>query len=234
MMSCCLSVMVWSNLILRRPRLRWSPPSSTRTWRQFRTSQPLQGRRGFILICVWHHSSGHPQGSRAWRQFRITRPPGTARLHCNERMTSLRWASQELTKVATCSQFVAPRDGEASLCPAYDTTPLGLPRVHESGVSFTIRSPREGTQIGTGPPKRASRKAQDGQEMAGVNVPRTPAKACVNQCMHAGAFYGVFSPSKRRLTATFDGGSGRQFSEPDAQGRGVRGEGKPSPLEGTR
>ena len=38
-----------------------------------------------------------------------------------------------------------------------------------------------------------------------------------------------FLTSRRRLTPTFDGGSRRQFSEPDAQGRGVRGEGKPSP-----
>ena len=44
--------------------------------------------------------------------------------------------------------------------------------------------------------------------------------------------YGVFegfSCAKKGLAATFDGGSRRHISEPDAQGRGVRGEGKPSP-----
>ena len=48
---------------------------------------------------------------------------------------------------------------------AYDSTPLGLPRAHESGVSFAIRSPQEGPQIGTRPPERAPGGAQDGQEI---------------------------------------------------------------------
>ena len=80
-------------------------------------------------------------------------------------MTPLRLASQETTKVVTVSQFAAPRDGEASLRFAYDTIPLGLPRAHESGVSFANRSSQEGPQIGTRPPKRAPGGARDGQEI---------------------------------------------------------------------
>ena len=59
-----------------------------------------QGRRGLILICVWHHSAGQL--------------PVTAMPHSDLRMASLRWASQEATNVATASLFAAPRDGEAS------------------------------------------------------------------------------------------------------------------------
>ena len=75
------------------------------------------------------------------------------------------WASQESTKVATASQFAAPRDGdasfwsaygslkwrqlrssqppgdgEASFWVAYDTTQHDPPGVHESDDSFAVRS----------------------------------------------------------------------------------------------
>ena len=54
-------------------------------WREFRSSQPLQGWRGLILIC------------------------------CDLRMTPLLWTPPGPTSVATVSQFAAPWDGEASL-----------------------------------------------------------------------------------------------------------------------
>ena len=76
------------------------------------------------------------------RQFRYSQPSGTARLHSGQRMTPFRWAPQEPTKVATVSQFAAPRDGEASLWSACGSSPLGLPGAHESGDSFAVRSPQ--------------------------------------------------------------------------------------------
>ena len=83
------------------------------------------------------------------RQFRSSHPAGTARLHSGQRMTPFRWAPQEPTKVATVSQFAAPRDGEASLWSACGSSPLGLPRARESGDSFAVRSPlgRQGLSL---------------------------------------------------------------------------------------
>ena len=44
-------------------------------------------------------------------------------------MTPFRRDPQKPTKVATVSQFAAPRDGEASFWPAYDTTPPSSTKV---------------------------------------------------------------------------------------------------------
>ena len=90
------------------------PPRSPRTWREFRSSQPLPGWRGLILICVWHHSVEPPRNHRSWRQLRSSQPPGAARPHSDLRMTLLRWTPQGPANVATVSQFAAPRNGEAS------------------------------------------------------------------------------------------------------------------------
>ena len=56
-------------------------------------------------------------------------------------LTPLRWAPQQPTKVATVSQFAAPRDGEASLWSACGSSPPGLPGAREGGDSFAVRSP---------------------------------------------------------------------------------------------
>ena len=73
-----------------------------------------RGRRGLILICVWHHSAGPPRSHRNQRQFRSSQSPGTERFFSGLHMTPLRWASQEPPNVATVSHFAAPRGGEAS------------------------------------------------------------------------------------------------------------------------
>ena len=108
---------------------------------------------------------GLPGAPEHGDSFAVRSRPGVATPHSDPRITSLRLVSQDPPNVATVSQFAAPRAGEASLSSAYDTTPLGLPRAHESGVSFAIRSPQEGTQIGTGPPKGALRGAQNGKKI---------------------------------------------------------------------
>ena len=77
-----------------------------------------------------------------WRQFRSSQSPGTARPHSDLRMTPPRWASQEPPKVATVSQFAAPREGEASFWSVYNATPLGLPGAPERGDCFAVRSPK--------------------------------------------------------------------------------------------
>ena len=101
-----------------------------------------RGRRGLILICVWHHSAGPPRSHRNQRQFRSSQPPGTGRFLSGLHMTPTRWIPQEPTHVAAVSQFAGPRDGEASFWSAYDTISLGPPETHESGDSFAIRSPQ--------------------------------------------------------------------------------------------
>ena len=63
-----------------------------------------KGRGALFLVCALHHPARPPR----------TQPSGTARPHSGLRMTPFRWAPQEPTKVATVSQFAAPRDGEAS------------------------------------------------------------------------------------------------------------------------
>ena len=120
------------------------PPRIPRKWRQFRTSQPPgtarprsglrmtpllpgvpesgvsfairspQGRRGLLLVCVCHHSTGPPKSPRKWRLFRSSQLPRTAMLHSGLCITPPRWASQEPPNVATVSLFAAPRGGEAS------------------------------------------------------------------------------------------------------------------------
>ena len=101
-----------------------------------------QGRRGLILICVWHQSAGPPRSHRNQRQFCSSQPPGTGRFLSGLHMTPTRWIPQEPTHVAAVSQFAGPRDGEASFWSAYDTIPLGPPEAHENGDSFAIRSPQ--------------------------------------------------------------------------------------------
>ena len=76
------------------------------------------------------------------RRIRNSQLPQTAMPHSGLRMTPLRWASQEPTKVATVSQFAVPRDGDASFWFAYDTTPLGFPGAHEHGDGSAVRSPQ--------------------------------------------------------------------------------------------
>ena len=63
-------------------------------------------------------------------------------LHCGLRVTPLRWASQEPTKVVTVSQFAASRAGEASFWFASAAAALGLPGAPERGVSFAVRAPQ--------------------------------------------------------------------------------------------
>ena len=69
-------------------------------------------------------------------------PSGPARRHSNLRVAPLRWASEEPPKLATASQFAAPRGGEAEFLSAYDATPLDPPGAHEHGDSFVIRGPQ--------------------------------------------------------------------------------------------
>ena len=101
-----------------------------------------RGRRGLILICVWHHSAGPPRSHRNQRQFLSSQPPWTGRSLSGLHVIPLRWTSQEPSNVAAVSQFAAPRDGEASFWFAYDTTSLVLPGAPERGDSFAIRSPQ--------------------------------------------------------------------------------------------
>ena len=51
-------------------------------------------------------------------------------------------SSQDDPKVATVSQFAAPREGEASFWSVYNATPLGLPGAPERGDCFAVRSPK--------------------------------------------------------------------------------------------
>ena len=78
------------------------------------------------------------------------------------RMAPPRLATQELTKVATASQLAVPRDGEASFCSAYDTTPLGFQAAHESGDSFAVCSSPWTARLQSGlrmtPPRWASQE----------------------------------------------------------------------------
>ena len=69
-------------------------------------------------------------------------PSGKARPHSDLRVAPLRWASQKPPKLATASQFAAPRGGEAEFLFAYDATPLDTPGAHEHGDSFVIRGPQ--------------------------------------------------------------------------------------------
>ena len=57
-------------------------------------------------------------------------------------MTSLRWATQQPSKVATVSQIAAPEDGEVKSESAWGPTPLATPAALESGDSFADRSPQ--------------------------------------------------------------------------------------------
>ena len=61
-------------------------------------------------------------------------------------MTPFRWAPQEPTKVATVSQFAAPRDGEASLWSACGSSPLDLPATKLATVS-QFAAPRDGDAL---------------------------------------------------------------------------------------
>ena len=101
-----------------------------------------QGRRGFIVVDVWQQSAEPPRSPRKWRQFRSSRPPGTARPPSGLRLTPPHLASQEPPKLATASQFAAPRDGKASFWSAYDTTPLGLPGIRERCGCFAVHNPQ--------------------------------------------------------------------------------------------
>ena len=56
-------------------------------------------------------------------------------------VTSLCWASQEPTKLATVSQIAAPQERRGLLGSPYNVTLLGFPGAHESGDSFADRSP---------------------------------------------------------------------------------------------
>ena len=74
-----------------------------------------QGRRGLILICVWHHSARWTsQEPTELATVSQRQTPGAATPHSDLRIKLLRWASEEPTKVATVSQFAAPKDGEDS------------------------------------------------------------------------------------------------------------------------
>ena len=77
-----------------------------------------QGRRGLLLIRVGHHAAGQAKSKRRWPHFRCSQPPGTARLHSDLRMRSLRWTRLQPTKVANISQFAAPqgRQGLILIC----------------------------------------------------------------------------------------------------------------------
>ena len=100
----------------------------------------LQGRRGFILICAWHHSAGPPGTPETGDSFAVRSPQGRPGLTpiCVWHYSA--GPPRGLTNVATVSQFAAPRDGEASFGIACDTTPPGLPGAHKRGDSLTVRS----------------------------------------------------------------------------------------------
>ena len=90
-----------------------------------------QGRRSFTIPL------GSPEAYESGVNFAIRGPPGR-----RGRILACVWhhSSQESPKVPSVSQFAVPRDGEASFCFAYDTTPLGLPGAHESVVCLPARS----------------------------------------------------------------------------------------------
>ena len=116
-----------------------------------------QGRRRLILICVSRHSAWSPRSPRKWRQFRSSRPPGPARPHYVLRMTPLRWASHEPTKVASVSQFAAPKrvprlapdrtkepQERGSRWPRDSRLPQECPRWAQDMPSTAPRGPEEG------------------------------------------------------------------------------------------
>ena len=121
---------------LRMTSLRWHPPAALESGDSFAVCSRPQGWRGPALICVKRHSAGTPSSHRNQRQFRSSQPPGTARPHSGLRMTPRRWASQELTNVATVSQIAAPqgRPGLDQVClktslrwPSQEVTKLETP-----------------------------------------------------------------------------------------------------------
>ena len=90
-----------------RAEARLQPPagallSHAGTW-------PGRARSQF-LIPVRRHAAVPPRSPRKWRQFRRSQPPkGRRGLIPGPRRTSLRWACQVPTNVATVSQIAAPQ-----------------------------------------------------------------------------------------------------------------------------
>ena len=76
----------------------------------------LQGRRGLMVVPVRRQSAGPPRNPRKWRQFRRSQPLRDGEASSGPRKTSLRWTSQEPTKVATVSQIAAPQGAARSHC----------------------------------------------------------------------------------------------------------------------
>ena len=128
-------------------RTSQEPPRSPRSWRQFCSSQPpwtAMLHSGLRMAPLREL----PRSLQTWRHSRSSQPPpGTARPHSGLRVTPLSWTPlswtfEDSTKSATVSQFAYLRDGEASICFEYDTTPRGLPEAHEKGDNFAVRSPQ--------------------------------------------------------------------------------------------
>ena len=71
-------------------------------------------------------------------------PSGLARPHSDLRVAPLRWASQKPPKLATASQFAAPRGGEAEFLSAYDATPLDPPGPANMATGSYFAVPRDG------------------------------------------------------------------------------------------
>ena len=67
-------------------------------------------RRALCDVTLLGPTGAHERGN----SFADRRPPKDGEAPSGPRKTSLRWAPQEPTKLATVSQFAAPGDGEAS------------------------------------------------------------------------------------------------------------------------
>ena len=90
------------------------PPRSPRKWRRFHRSQPPTEPRGLVWMCVRRHSAGTQGAHKSGDSFADRNPQGAARSSLGVRKTSLCWAFQEPTKVATVSQIAAPQGAARS------------------------------------------------------------------------------------------------------------------------
>ena len=78
--------------------------------------QTMEASSEVFSEVFWEFSRKH-KSPRKWRQFRRSQPPqGTASYSCDLRVTYLRWASQEPTKVATVAQIAAPQGTASYSC----------------------------------------------------------------------------------------------------------------------
>ena len=124
------------------------------------------GLRGFVVIPLRRTSAGPPGAHESGDSFADRSHPGTGRSHGDPRKTSLCWASQEPTKVATVSQIAAPQ-GRGGL--------MVIPvRRHSAGPPRSLRKWRQ---------FRRSQPPRDGEASIlvpvgrpSVGLPRSPRK----------------------------------------------------------